>query len=140
METNILSIILAGIAAAIIWFVIGGGLYMNPIVAKIYKDAEKSPGLKKWSNLPRYVGFQFLGILLQCLLWAFVFVFMKPILPEEILLSGLVFGLVLFVVKIIPRAYDMWIQTTYPNNLLFIEFINGTIGSFIIALVFAWMI
>lgn len=49
-------------------------------------------------------------------------------------------GFILVFIKIFPRFNDMWIQSTYPNKLLAIEFINGTIGSFIIAFVFVYMI
>ncbi len=140
MNINLWQTILAGVVASIAWFVIGGGLYMNPLIAKIYKNAESSPGLKKWSNTPKYIGFQFLGMLIQALLWAFVFAYLKSVLPEAKLSAGLVFGLILVAIKIIPRAYDMWIQTTYPNKLLLIEFINGTIGSFVMALIFAYII
>lgn len=140
MTINLWQTIWAAVVASIVWFIIGGSLYMNPIIAKIYKKAEGSPGLKKWPNTAKYVLLQFVGILLQCLLWAFVFVLIKPILPEAKLSAGLIFGLILMVIKIIPRAYDMWIQTTYPGKLLSIEFINGTIGSFIIGIIFAYVI
>ena len=109
-------------------------------VAKIYKDAQKSPGLKKWTNVPKYLSYQFYGILAQCLLWAFVFAFIKSALPGEIILKGITFGLILVAVKIFPRFVDMWTQSTYPDKLLAIEFVNGTIGSFIIGVVLAYFI
>lgn len=56
-----------------VWFIVGGALYMNPFVAKIYKDAQGLPGVKKWLNVPKYLCLQYAGILVQCLLWAFVF-------------------------------------------------------------------
>jgi hypothetical protein len=55
-------------------------------------------------------------------------------------MKSLVFGLILIAVKIFPRFFDMWIQTTYPNRLLAVEFVNGTIGSFVIGVVFAYVI
>lgn len=126
--------------ASVVWFIVGGALYQNPFVAKIYKNAEESPGLKKWASVPRYVGLQYAGIVAQCLLWAFVFVLVKPALPGGLLMQGLVFGLILVAVKIFPRFFDMWIQTTYPHKLLAVEFVNGTIGSFVIAVIFAYVI
>ncbi len=113
---------------------------MNPFVAKIYKDAQGLPGVKKWLNVPKYLSLQYAGILVQCLLWAFVFALIKSTLSEEVLIKGLVFGLVLVAIKIIPRFFDMWIQSTYPNKLLAVEIINGTIGSFVIGIVFAYII
>lgn len=133
--------ILGAVVASVVWFIIGGGLYMNPWVAKMYKEAERSsPALKKWQSIPKYLGFQFLGILAQCLLWAFIFSFIKPILPDGVLQQAALFWLILAAVKLFPRFVDMWIQTTYPNKLLAVEFINGAIGSFIIALVFAFIV
>lgn len=140
MTINILQIILGGFLASIVWFIVGGALYMNPFIARVYKNAESSPALKKWPSVPKYIGIQYVGILAQCLLWASVFALIKSVFPEEVLIKGLLFGLILVVVKIFPRFFDMWIQSTYPNKLLAVEFINGTIGSFIIGLVFAYVI
>ncbi len=140
MTIDIFQAILGGIVASIAWFIIGSVLYMNPFVAKIYKNAEDSPGLKKWTNIPKYICLQYVGILAQCLLWAFVFTLVKSALSEEVLIKGLVFGLILVAVKIFPRFFDMWIQSTYPNKLLAVEFINGTIGSFVIGMVFVYVI
>jgi hypothetical protein len=131
---------LGGFAASIAWFVIGGALYMNPIVAKIYKGAEDSPALKKWASIPKYVGLQYIGILAQCLLWAVVYAVVDPVLPEARLTKGLVFGLILVALKVFPRLFDMWIQSTYPHKLLGVEFVNGTIGSFVVGVVFAYVI
>jgi hypothetical protein len=141
MTTSISHVVLGGVVASIVWFIVGGALYMNPFVAKIFKDAENAPGLKEWPNVPKYLGLQFTGgVLAQCLLWAFVFALVKPALPEDTLLRGLVFGLILIAVKIYPRFFDMWIQSTYPSKLLAVEFVNGTIGSFIIGVIFAYVI
>ncbi|MFC1938330.1 hypothetical protein ACFLWH_01570 [Chloroflexota bacterium] len=137
---DIFQTILGGFVASLVWFVAGGALYMNPLVAKSYKGAESSAALRKWPSVPRYIGLQYVGILAQCLLWAFVFVLVRPVLPEALLVKGLVFGLILVAVKIFPRFFDMWIQSTYPNKLLTMEFVNGTIGSFIIGVVFAYVI
>jgi len=140
MAIDILQTILGGFVASIVWFIVGGALYMNPFITKIYKDAENSPALKKWPSVPKYIGLQYVGILAQCLLWAFVFALAKPILPNGVLMKSLVFGFILIAVKIFPRFFDMWIQSTYPNKLLVVEFVNGTIGSFVIGMVFAHVI
>lgn len=140
MNIDFFQTLLGGVVASIVWFIVGSVLYMNPLVAKLYKNAENSPALKKWSSIPRYIFLQYIGILVQCLLWAFVFAWVKPVLTEEALMSGLLFGIILTAVKIFPRFFDMWIQSTYPNRLLAVEFINGTIGSFVIGIVFAYVI
>ena len=140
MKIDILTTLLGGFLGSLALFVAAGALYTNPPVGKLYKKFEKSPGLKKWASMPKYLLMQYLGGLVQCLLWTFVFAFIKPILPAGVLLSGIAFGLILLVIKIFPRLFDMWIQTTYPNKLLATEFINGSILSFIVGLVFAAVI
>jgi hypothetical protein len=80
------------------------------------------------------------GILIQCLLFAFVYSFIKPILPGSLFLNTIFFGLILVAVKIFPRLFDMWMQSTYPNKLLAVEFVNGTIGSFVIAFILTLII
>ena len=132
--------IVGGVIASVAWFVIGGALYMNPFTDKIYKSADNS-AVKEWSSLPKYIGLMFLGgVLAQYMLWAFVFALVKPALPGGAFLQGVVFGLVLIAIKIWPRFFDMWIQTTYPNRKLVIELINGSIGSFVGGLIFAYVL
>ena len=140
MPINILQTILGGFLASIAWFIVGGMLYMNPFTAKLYKKFENHSGLKKWKNTKEYLLKMYLfGILSQCLLFAFVYSFIKPILPGTLLFNTFYFGLILVAVKIIPRLFDMWLQSTYPNKLLVVELVNGTIGSFVMALVFTFI-
>jgi hypothetical protein len=132
--------ILGGIIASVVWFVIGGALYMNPVTDKIYKSADNS-AVREWPSLSKYLGLMFLGgVLAQYTLWALVFVLVKPALPGGAFSQGIVFGLVLIAIKIWPRFFDMWIQTTYPNRKLVVELINGSIGSFVGGLIFAYVL
>lgn len=43
------------------------------------------------------------------------------------------FGLLLAGLRMLPRFFDMYMQTSYPNVLLVIELVNGTILSFVAA-------
>jgi hypothetical protein len=132
--------IVGGVVASVVWFVVGGVLYMNPFTDRIYKSADNS-AVKEWPSLPKYLGLMFVGgVLAQYTLWAFVFVLVKPVLSGGAFLQGIVFGLILIVTKILPRFFDMWIQTTYPDRKLVIELINGSIGSFVGGLIFAYVI
>jgi len=116
---------LIGFLLSIAWFIAGGILYMNPPVANIYRKYEDHPGMKKWDNPIKYlVTMYLLGVLIPCMIFSFVFYFLSPI-------GILPFGLILVGVRIIPRLIDMWIQTSYPNKILAIELINGTILSFL---------
>jgi len=140
MKTGIVNILLGGFYASIVWFIVGSLLYMNPLVARAYKSEEKSPALKKWKSVRKYILLQYAGVLAQCSLWAFVFALVKPVLPDGTLTKGTIFGLILLATKIFPRFFDMWIQTTYPDKLLAVEFVNGTIGSLVIGIVLAYTV
>ena len=132
------TIILAGVAAAVAWFIIGGALYMNPLVARIYEqETQSSPAVRKWESITKMLIGQFVGIVVQGLLWAVVFAYLRPALPQGVLMAGLTFGLILIALKIIPRLIDMWLVTTYPARLLAVEVVNGSIGSFVMALILA---
>lgn len=138
MAIDLFQTSLAGVLASIVWFIVGGILYMNPFVAKIYRNFEKSPGLKKWRDTKKYlISMYVFGILIQCLLFAVVYSFIKPVLSGSLVSNTLSFGSILIAVKVLPRLFDMWMQSTYPNKLLAVEFVNGVIGSFVIALTLA---
>ena len=127
---NVLHTLLAGFIISIAWFIVGGILYMNPLVAKIYRGFEDHPSMKKWESQKKYLLSMYLiGVLIPCLIFSFVYEFITPI--------GIVpFGLILVGIRIIPRFFDMWMQSSYPNKILCIEFINGTILSFMSAFLF----
>lgn len=138
MTLNIWQVLLATGIASIVWFILGGALYMNPVIRGIYSRFDTSPLMKQWPSVPQYLGVMFLGACLaQCFLAALAFALIKPALPDSIVGAVAVFGFVLIGIKIFTRFFDMWIQTNYPNKLLAIEFVNGSIGSLVIATVFA---
>ncbi len=137
----LISSLKVGFITSLVWFVIGGVLYMNPLVAGIYKKNEKHPGVKKWKNIKEYLLKMYVfGTLIQCLIFTLIYTFINPILPTNIVSKTIIFGLILIGIKIYPRLSDMWLQTTYPNELLLVEFINGTIGSFVIAFALTFLI
>ena len=138
MELDIWQVVWATGLASIVWFIVGGALYMNPVVRGIYNQFDTLPIMKQWPSVSQYLGIMFLGAgLAQCFLAALAFALIKPALPDSILGTVAVFGFILISIKIFTRFFDMWIQTTYPTKLLVIEFVNGSIGSLVIATIFA---
>jgi H+/gluconate symporter-like permease len=132
------SYLLVGFLVSIVSFIVAGALYMNPIVAKIYESFRKSDGFKSWTNKKEYIGKMYLfGMLIPSILFTVVYQYIKEVLPGGIIPNALVFGVILVAVRIIPRWADMFMQTTYPNKLLKIELLNGTIISFVMAFVLA---
>jgi hypothetical protein len=138
MALDLLSGLIAGVAATIVWFVIGAVVYMNPFVAKIYNKYADDPSVKSRKNVKTFIINTFIfSVLIQCFIFAFIYLYLESILPGVLILNTFYFGLILVAVKIIPRLFDMYVQSKYPNTLLLIELINGIIGSFVIAFVFA---
>ena len=138
---DIISILIAGFASSIVWFFIGAIVYMNPFVTNIYKKYEDNPTVKNRKNVKTFLlNTFFLSILFQCLIFAVIYAYILPILPGTLLLNTLYFGLILILVKIIPRFFDMYVQSHYPMALLIIEIINGSIGSIVIAFVIAILV
>jgi hypothetical protein len=140
MELDAEKILMAAFIASIAWFFAGSILYMNPYVAQTYRLAMKEPGVRKWMNSKQFVGFQYLGILAQSILAAIVFSIIKPVMPEQYWHQVLFFGLILIAIKIFPRWFDMWIQSTYPKRLLYVEFVNGSLLSMVASIVFAYFL
>lgn len=100
---------------------------MNPLVAKIYKKYDRHPSMKSWQSQQKYLSVVFLlGILVPSFAITFFFYYLAPI-------SFLAFALLLTLIRMVPRFCDMYIQTSYPNVLLAIELVNGTILSFVAA-------
>ena len=140
MVSDVLQLLSGGVLAAVIWFLAGGVLYMNPLVAGFYREAADHPGVRRWASVPKYLLLQFGAILVQAVLWAFVYGLIRSALPQGVWAAGLTFGGILTVTKILPRLFNMAIQTTYPGKLLAVELVNGTIGSLVIGIVLAWAI
>jgi hypothetical protein len=133
--------LIGGVAATIVWFFIGALVYMNPFVSNMYKKFENDPAVKNRKDVKTFILNTFVfSVLIQCFLFAFVYFFIKPVLPGTLLLNTVFFGGILIAVKIIPRLCDMYVQSKYPTTLLTIEVINGAIGSFVIAFVFALLL
>lgn len=140
MTKDILQTIFGGFIASIVWFIVGGILYMNPYVAKLHKKFGKSPAVKQWSNERHFLILMHLLILVECLLFAFVYSFIKPVFPGAVIANGLILGIILIAVNLIPNIAGRWILSAYPNSLLLVDLISGVIGSFIIGLTLAFVI
>jgi hypothetical protein len=141
MTIDIIQGIIGGVAATIVWFIVGAVVYMNPFVAKVYKKYEDNPSVKNRKDVKTFIINTFLfSVLIQCFIFSFVYLYIQPILPGTLFLNTIYFGIILVVVKIVPRFFDMYVQSKYPVTLLIIEIINGAIGSFVIAFVFALII
>ncbi len=132
--------ILAILLASLAWFVAAGALFFNPWTDKAYRSQEKHPAVRALPQSAKTMGLIVGAILVQVVLWSFVYVLVAPALPGTKLMKGLLFGLVLVATKIVPRDVDRLMLTTYPKKRLVIEFAIGMICAFVVGLVFAQMI
>jgi hypothetical protein len=129
------AIVLWGGAAGIFHFVLIGLLYGNPTVDRIYRSAQSgSPAMKTWSSKPRYLATQFLGTQVEVYLLTAAFFLLRPAVAIAGVVGALVLGTLLAAIRVYPRFWNMWVQTSYPNRLLAIEAVNGTIGTLAVAL------
>ena len=133
-------LILAAFLAAILWIIVGGLLYLSPSVKRMYTRAAKSAAVKKWSNSGHFMIAQFASVFIQCFLFAWVYSVVKVSLSVDPFFQALSFGAIIAGVKIIPRTMKMWVHTTYPGSLLFLEFVNSAIASFGVAAIFVILV
>jgi len=114
-----------GTLAGLIHFVVMGVVYGNPIVKEIYARAmETEPGVRRWPSRPRYLVTQFLGTQVE------VYVIVIAYLVSG--RGALVAAAMIAALRLYPRLWNMWIQSTYPNRLLAIELVNGTLGTIVV--------
>lgn len=132
--------ILAILAAAVVWFAAAGILFFNPVVDKIYAIEAGHPSVKVLPKNGGTIGKILLAVLIQSALWGWVFSLVKPAMCESRLWSGLTFGFILVLTKIIPRDIDRILLTTYPMKRMTIEFVIGIICSLLVGLVFGYML
>lgn len=122
-----------GLIAGIGHFVLIGLLYGNPPIAKQYANAmQNHPSLRKWNSLGKYRAVQFFGTQVEVFLITLAYLWFRPSFSGSSLAAVIALGAILGAIRVYPRFWNMWIQTTYPRNLLAIEIINGTIGTFAI--------
>ena len=130
-----LQTLLWGSVIGVIHFIIVGALYGNPLVDRIYKEEqERSPGVRKWDNPKEYLIKMFLGTQIEVFILTGSYLFLRGYLQFESLITAVILGSIFAGIRVYSRFWNMWIQSTYPIRMLGIEFINGTISTFIIVI------
>ena len=136
----IFDFLLWGLVIGIVHFIVVGGLYTNPLVARQYQKAKNSAGVRIWGNQKEYLIKMFLGTQIEVYILTAAYLYLRQMFSSPTSFSvSVTLAVILTAVRVYPRFWNMWIQSTYPNNLLAIEFLNGTIGTFVIVLG-AWLL
>ena len=130
--------VLAIVAATGAWFVAAALMFFNPPVDKLYNAEAGHPAVRSLPKVPKTIGMILGAIVVQVVLWAWVFTLIKPVLPPDAPMRGVVFGLVLTATKIVPRDVDRLLLTTYPRRRLSIEAVIGVLCALVVGLVFAY--
>ncbi|HET6451629.1 MAG TPA: hypothetical protein VFI08_09965 [Spirochaetia bacterium] len=131
----VVTILLWGAVAGVVHFVAIAILYGNPIVDRISARTEaESPAVKRWPSKGKYYLTQFFGTQVEVYLLTTAFVWLRPLVGFTGFGGALLLGILLAAIRVYPRFWNMWIQTTYPPRSLVVEVVNGTIGTLLICL------
>jgi hypothetical protein len=128
------AIIKWGLLAGLVHFAVIAILYANPITDRLSRGLEQGAAVKQWRSKPRYFVTQFCGTQVEVFILTTAFLWLRPLIAIPGIGGAIALGGLLAATRVYPRFWNMWIQTTYPNLLLAIEVINGTLGTFAIAL------
>ena len=126
-----------GAIVLVVELVIGNLLYFIPIVSNIYKRYEGHPstktmdyfgGLNNWLFINMVFSIVFIVIML-CF-WLLIY----KRLPSNIFGSGILFGLILWVIKALPEAFNQWMLFIYPTQLIITQLVVTLVSLLIFGL------
>jgi hypothetical protein len=124
-----------GAVAGVVHFVFIALAYGNPIVDRISAKAEaESPAVRQWPSKPKYFATQFLGTQVEVYILTTGFAWLRPLVDPRGYGGALLLGCMFAAIRVYPRFWNMWVQTTYPRRLLAVEVVNGTLGTLVVAL------
>jgi len=77
----ITTVLLWGLVAGIVHFIVIGILYGNPLTERLSAGAEaESPAVRKWPSQVRYFVTQFFGTQVEVYILTFAFVWLRPLI------------------------------------------------------------
>ncbi len=119
--------ILTGIITGVISFIIGSGLWFAPWAVKINNKAKDLP---IWKNLPvkTFLPWVFIWGLVFSIIMAITYMFVKDLLPLNLIVKGLIYGIVIWVFKNLSEAVNNLLLIDKPINYTFLELANSFIG------------
>ncbi len=128
-------ILLFGLITGLIHFFIMSILYANPLIDKTYKSFNNHPALKYWVSMKVYIIKMFLGTQIEIYILTAGFLYLRSLFTIPTSWStAIILASIFSAIRVYPRFWNMWIQTTYPPKLLAIEFINGILSTFTVVI------
>ncbi len=130
--------IIAVLIASVAWFLLAALLFFNPIVDRIYRRQESHVAVRELPQDGGTIARILSAVVLQCALWAWVYLTIADALPGEAMAKGLTFAAIITAVKVIPRDVDRLLLTIYPTLRMAIEFVIGIACAVVVGLAFAY--
>lgn len=124
-------ILKASFIVSIAAFIVAMILYGNPWIDKVYRKANKTGVLKTWKSQGKMFLLHYLIILLEVVLFSYIFSLITIHPATAWLEAGIYFGIFHFLIRILPRFLDIYMMINYPFKLLLIELVNGMLIGFV---------
>jgi len=129
-------VLLAGLAAALLGFVIGFLLYSAS--NGIYETYSGMAYAKQPASIGAYLVQMVAGSLVISSLFAAVYAVVRESLPgEKAWQKGIAFGVILLGLNMLPIAFNTWMQIAQPEVLILIEAANRSISLMVQAVLIA---
>jgi len=120
-----MDIIKTTLIVTVLTFIVATIVYTNPLASKLYQKSTKLGILKAWKNQKLFMLSHFFSLMLEVLFYTLVFSLITIHPASTWVSAGLLFGLFIFLIRIIPRFLDMFVMVNYPMRLLLLELVNG---------------
>jgi len=134
-------IIVSGLVAGLVAFIVGSLLYMNPLVADIYAQEGTWAGAKpmdEFGGLGNWMLLMFAGGIVAAVFIALLYSYTeKGIDIKSTWKKGALYGF-LFWLATAPQAhFNVWLMYNVPDILNQIELVNSLIGSLALGITLA---
>ena len=134
-------IIIAGLAAGIVSFIVGTILYMNPLVADLYAQHGNWPGAKPmddFGGLGNWMLLMFAGGLVAAVLIGVLYSYTeKAIKIKEAWKKGALFGFLFWLATAPQYHYNVWLMYKVADVINGIELFNSLIASIALGITLA---
>jgi len=131
MKFNTKKALLWGLVVMLIQMVLGNLLYMNPFVSNLYAQYEGHPAIKTFEfigGLGNWILVTMIFSILLMTFWIVLYKYTYLSIPGNGWVKGLIFGLVVGLIKSVPEAFNQWMTINYPVPLIIAQLINTLLG------------
>lgn len=134
-------IIIAGLIAGIVSFIVGSILYMNPLVSDIYAQHGTWPGAKsmdEFGGLGNWMLLMFAGGLIAAVFIALLYSYTeKAIKIKQTWIKGAFYGFLFWLATAPQYHYNVWLMYQVADVINIIELFNSLIGSLVLGITLA---